>query len=299
MAIIAVGSVAYDSLKTPFGERERVLGGSATHFSMGASLFTKVNLVGVVGKDFREEDIELLKNRGVNLEGLVRKEGKTFFWKGEYRENLNEAITHDTQLNVFAEFDPIIPESYMDSNILFLGNIHPALQLKVIHQVENRVKFIAADTMNLWINTTPDELKEVIKKVNLIFVNDGEARLLTGENIVVKAAKKILDMGPDFVCIKRGEYGASLFSKNDTALLPAFPVEKVIDPTGAGDTFAAGFLGYVDKFGNFSFDTFREGLKVGTVLSSFQIEDFSVDRMKTITLTEVENRLNLFRNYIR
>ncbi len=299
MSIIAVGSVAYDSLKTPFGERERVLGGSATHFSMGASLFTKVNLVGVIGEDFREEDIELLKSKGINIEGLVKKEGKTFFWKGEYGENLNEAITHETRLNVFAEFDPIIPESYLDSNILFLGNIHPELQLKVIAQVEDRVNFIAADTMNLWITTTKESLLKVISKVNLIFVNDGEAKLLTGEKIVVKAAKKLLEMGPDFVCIKRGEYGASLFSKEELALLPAFPVEKVIDPTGAGDTFAAGFLGYVDKFGNFSFDTFREGLKVGTVLSSFQIEDFSVERMKTLTIEEVENRLNLFRRYIR
>ncbi len=299
MSIIAVGSVAYDSLKTPYGERERVLGGSATHFSIGASFFTQVNLVGVVGEDFREEDINLLESKGVNLEGLVQKEGKTFFWKGEYGKNLNEAITHDTQLNVFAEFDPVIPESYMDSNILFLGNIHPDLQLKVIEQVKNKVKFIAADTMNLWINTTKESLKEVIKRVNLIFVNDGEARLLTGENIVVKAAKKILEMGPEFVCIKRGEYGASLFSKNETALLPAFPVEKVVDPTGAGDTFAAGFLGYVDKFDNYSFDTFREGLKVGTILSSFNIEDFSVYRVKDLTLEEVENRLNLFRKFIR
>jgi len=297
MSILAVGSVAYDSLKTPFGERERILGGSASYFSIGASLFSKINLVGVVGEDFDEKDIELFKSRNISLEGLVRKKGKTFFWKGEYGDNLNEAITHDTQLNVFAEFDPTIPESYKDSKIVFLGNIHPALQLKVLEQVD-KSSFTACDTMNLWINETPDILKEVLSKVSMAFVNDTEAKILTKESNVVKAAKKLLDFGLEYVCIKRGEYGSAVFSKNDISLLPAFPVDKVVDPTGAGDTFASGFLGYLSTCDNFDFSNFREALKVATVLSSFNIEDFSVERLKTVTLDEVKERLEQFKKYI-
>jgi sugar/nucleoside kinase (ribokinase family) len=297
MSILAVGSVAYDSLKTPFGERERILGGSASYFSIGASLFNKINLVGVVGEDFDEKDIELFKSRNISLEGLVRKKGKTFFWKGEYGDNLNEAITHDTQLNVFAEFDPTIPENYKNSNMVFLGNIHPALQLKVLEQVDASC-FTACDTMNLWINETPEILKKVLSKVNMAFVNDTEAKILTKESNVVKAAKKLLDFGLDYVCIKRGEYGSAVFGKSDISLLPAFPVDKVIDPTGAGDTFASGFLGYLSTCDNFDFSNFREALKVATVLSSFNIENFSVERLKTVTIDEVRERLEQFKKYI-
>ncbi len=297
MSILAVGSVAYDSLKTPFGEKDRILGGSASYFSIGASLFNKINLVGVVGEDFDEKHIELFKSKNISLDGLVRKEGKTFFWKGEYGDNLNEAITHDTQLNVFAEFDPTIPENYKNSKIVFLGNIHPSLQLKVLQQVD-KSSFTACDTMNLWINETPEILKEVLSKVSMAFVNDTEAKILTKESNVVKAAKKMLDFGLEYVCIKRGEYGSAVFSKNDISLLPAFPVDKVVDPTGAGDTFASGFLGYLSTCDNFDFSNFREALKVATVLSSFNIEDFSVERLKTVTLDEVKERLEQFKKYI-
>ncbi len=297
MSIIAVGSVAYDSLKTPYGERERVLGGSATYFSIGASLFNHVNLVGVVGEDFDDADLNLLKSRNVSLEGLVHRPGKTFFWKGEYGKNLNEAITHDTQLNVFAEFDPEIPATYMDSDIVFLGNIHPTLQGKVIEQA-GEGRFVACDTMNLWINETRDELLKVLRHTDILFVNEGEAKLLTGEPNTIRTGRSILKMGPKLVCIKRGEFGSILMDRDNIAMVPAFPVEKVVDPTGAGDTFAAGFLGHVARIGRFDFETFREAVKVGTVLSSIEIEDFSVERLKTITMEEINKRLEEYRKII-
>lgn len=297
MSILAVGSVAYDSLKTLYGERDRILGGSASYFSIGASLFNRINLVGVIGEDFAEKDIDLFKSKNISLDGLIKKKGKTFFWKGEYGENLNEAITHDTQLNVFAEFDPTIPENYKDSEIVFLGNIHPSLQLKVLEQVKES-SFTACDTMNLWINETPDILKQVLSKVNMAFVNDTEAKILTGQTNVVKAAKKLLEMGLEYVCIKRGEYGSAVFSKDEISLLPAFPVDKVVDPTGAGDTFASGFLGYLSTCKDLSFPNFREALKVATVLSSFNIEAFSVERLKSVTLNEVNERLAQFKKFV-
>ena len=297
MPIIAVGSVAYDGLKTPHGERERVVGGSATYFSIGASLFDRVNLVGVVGEDFDPQDMALFQSRNIALEGLDVQPGKTFFWKGEYGDNLNEAITHDTQLNVFAEFSPKIPETYKDAEMVFLGNIHPALQGQVIDAVGNG-RFVACDTMNLWINTTREALMDVIRRIDLLFVNDGEAHLLTGESNTIKAARKILDLGPSTVCIKRGEYGAAVLTRDDIALAPAFPMETVVDPTGAGDTFAAGFMGTLSRLGHQNMDAFRQALKVGTVLSSFSIEAFSVERLKTVTLEEVDQRLDTFRQIL-
>lgn len=297
MSIIAVGSVAYDGLKTPHGVRERVVGGSATYFSIGASLFDRVNLVGVVGEDFDPADMALLQSRNIALEGLEVRPGRTFFWKGEYGSNLNEAITHDTQLNVFAEFNPVIPDSYKDADMVFLGNIHPALQGQVIDAV-GEGRFVACDTMNLWINTTPEELKNVIRRIDLLFVNDGEAHLLTGEQNTIKAARKILDMGPSTVCIKRGEYGAAVLTTDDIALIPAFPMETVVDPTGAGDTFASGFMGTLSELGRQDMDAFRQAMKVGTVLSSFSIEAFSVERLKTVTREEVDQRLETFRRII-
>lgn len=297
MPIIAVGSVAYDSLKTPHGERDRVLGGSATYFSIAASLFDRVNLVGVVGEDFGADDLTLLKSRNIGLEGLKITEGRTFFWKGEYGDNLNEAITHDTQLNVFAQFVPTIPDCYLDAEMVFLGNIHPALQNQVIDQV-GEGRFVACDTMNLWINTTRDDLLHVLNRIDLLFVNDGEAFLLTGESNVYRAGRAILEMGPDAVVIKRGEFGAAVLTENDIALAPAFPMEQVVDPTGAGDTFAAGFMGTLSRSGKRDMNGFREALHVGTVLSSFNIEDFSVERLKSVTRKEVDQRLERFRNIL-
>ncbi len=297
MSIIAVGSVAYDSLKTPHGERDRVLGGSATYFSIAASLFDRVNLVGVVGEDFGADDLALLKTRDIGLEGLKVTEGRTFFWKGEYGDNLNEAITHETQLNVFAQFVPTIPDCYLDARMVFLGNIHPALQNQVIDQVGEE-RFVACDTMNLWINTTRDDLMKVLERIDLLFVNDGEAFLLTGETNVFKAGRCILDMGPGAVVIKRGEFGAAVLTKEDIALAPAFPMETVVDPTGAGDTFAAGFMGTLSLNGMWNMDGFRKALHVGTVLSSFNIENFSVERLKSVTRREVDERLERFRHFL-
>ncbi len=297
MPIIAVGSVAYDSLKTPHGERDRVLGGSATYFSIAASLFDRVNLVGVVGEDFGAEDLALLKSRNIGLEGLKITEGRTFFWKGEYGDNLNEAITHDTQLNVFARFVPTIPDSYLDAKMVFLGNIHPTLQNQVIDQVGDG-RFVACDTMNLWINTTRDDLMKVLARIDLLFVNDGEAFLLTGEPNVYKAGRAILDMGPGAVVIKRGEFGAAVLTKEDIALAPAYPMDTVVDPTGAGDTFAAGFMGTLSRNGKRNMDGFREALHVGTVLSSFNIENFSVERLRSVTRREVDERLERFRHFL-
>ena len=297
MSILVVGSVAYDSLKTPSGERGRVLGGSATYFSIGASLFDHINLVGVVGEDFDEADFNLLGSRDISLEGLMRRAGKTFFWKGEYGENLNEAITHDTQLNVFAEFNPEIPESYLDSDTVFLGNIHPALQLQVIEGVRDGC-FIACDTMNLWINETRDDLVKVLARTNLLFVNEGEVKQLTGESNTIRAARLTLEMGPEVVCVKRGEYGALIMDREHIAMAPAFPVTGVVDPTGAGDTFAAGFMGHLARSGTRTFTVYRDALKVGTVLSSFDIEDFSVERLKTVTMEDINRRLEEYRQII-
>lgn len=297
MSIIAVGSVAYDALKTPHGERDRVVGGSATYFSIAASLFDRVHLVGVVGEDFGDSEMALFRERNISLEGLEVRPGRTFFWKGEYGDNMNEAITHDTQLNVFADFNPRIPAGYLDADTVFLGNIHPALQRQVIEQVGDG-RFVVCDTMNLWINTTRNDLMDVLARTDLLFVNDGEAQLLTGERNLLTAARTILDMGPGAVCIKRGEYGAAVVSRDAIALAPAFPVDHVVDPTGAGDTFAAGFVGSLCQQHRRDFDAFREALKVGTVMASFNIEAFSVERLKTVTREEVEKRLETYREII-
>ncbi len=289
MSLLVVGSVALDSVETPFGQREEVLGGSATFFSTSASFFTAVKMVAVVGEDFPQQHVDFLKSRKVDLEGLTREKGRTFRWKGKYGFQLNEAQTLDTQLNVFQSFAPKLPESYRDAQYVFLGNIHPELQGQVLEQVKGP-RLVAMDTMNLWINTTLPALKKTLARVNLLFVNDGEARQLAGEHNILKAARAIQRMGPERVVIKRGEYGALLFEKEHVFACPAFPLAEVFDPTGAGDTFAGGFMGRVASTGRLDHATLRQAMVVGTVMASFTVEKFSLERLREVTVPEITAR---------
>lgn len=290
MSILVVGSVAYDSLETPSGKRVDVLGGAATHFSAAASFFTDVHIVGVVGGDFDAQHIEFLKGRGIDTSGLkIVEGGKTFRWTGHYLDNLNEAKTLDTQLGVFAAFDPVLSERHRKKPFLFLANIHPQLQLKVLNQME-APRLVAMDTMNLWINTARDALQEVIERSGLIFVNDAESMLLTGRGNVLSAARRIMEWGPRVVVIKRGEHGSLMLAGESIFAAPAYPVDEVADPTGAGDTFAGGFLGYVARAGDLGEATLRRAAVCGSVLASFQVEDFGLDRLRRLTGGEIEER---------
>lgn len=294
MSLIVVGSVALDSVETPFGQKDEILGGSATYFSTSASFFTGVNLVAVVGEDFPQAHVEFLKGRGIGLEGLTREPGRTFRWRGKYTYELNEAHTLDTQLNVFQHFSPKLPESYRSAEFVFLGNIHPELQSQVLDQVRGP-KLVAADTMNFWIQGTLPALKKTLQRVNLLFVNDAEARQLSGEHNIVKAARAILAMGPSRVVIKRGEYGALLFDKEHIFACPAFPLTDVFDPTGAGDTFAGGFMGYVATRKTLDHRTLRQAMVIGSVMASFTVEKFSLERLREVTLPEIEARFGQFK----
>lgn len=295
MSILVVGSVAYDDLETPAGKRENVLGGAATHFSAAASFFTKVHIVGVVGSDFEAAHIDFFKSRGIDVSGLtVKTDGKTFKWAGHYLKDLNQAETLDTKLGVFATFDPELSDHHRRRPFLFLANIHPELQLKVLNQME-KPRLVAMDTMNLWINTARENLQKVIERVDLIFVNDGEARLLTGESNVTLAARKIMSFGPKYVVIKRGEYGAMFFSGENIFVAPALPLARVVDPTGAGDTFAGGFLGYVAREDRLDDATFRRAVVCGSVIASFQVEDFGLERLKRLSNPEIGSRFDSLR----
>ena len=264
MSIVVVGSVALDSIETPYGKVERALGGSATYFSIAASFFHPVRLVAIVGEDFSSEHIELLKSHGVDLEGLVKAKGKTFHWKGRYND-LNVAETLSTELNVYADFDPDLPESYRRSEYIFLANINPDLQLKVLEQVRSP-KLVACDTMNLWINTALDELKEVLRRVDLLILNDSEAKMIAGEENLITASKKLLELGPDRVIVKKGEHGAISLTSETFFAIPAYPVERVVDPTGAGDSFAGGVIGYLASTGRTDEESYRRAIAYGTVL---------------------------------
>lgn len=294
MGVLVVGSVAIDSVETPFGVGENVLGGSATYFSTSASFFTDVSLVAVVGDDFPQEHIDFLKSRNIDLTGLKKESGKTFHWKGRYGFDLNEAQTLDTQLNVFQTFSPKIPAEYAEAEYLILANIDPELQLEVLEQVKNP-KVIACDTMNFWISSKPEALKKVISRVDFFIINEGEARQLTGEVNLVKAARAILAMGAKNLIIKRGEYGVLLFSGEKIFAAPAYPLESVFDPTGAGDTFAGGFMGYLASTGNLSEESIRQGIIFGSVMASFNVEDFSLDRLRTLEYSEIEARYRSFK----
>ena len=294
MDLLVVGSVALDSVKTPFGEKERILGGSATHFSVSASLFTPVRLVGVVGKDFPEEHLEFLRGRRIDLEGLEVADGETFRWVGEYTQNLNEAITLETHLNVFADFQPKLPERYRSSEFVFLANIDPELQLDVLQQVE-KPRYVACDTMNFWIEGKPEALWRTLEHVDTLVINDGEARLLAGKENLVKAARSILGQGPKSLIVKRGEYGALLFDKEGEFWAPALPLDDLSDPTGAGDSFAGGFMGYLASRGEVNHANFRRAIIYGSTMASFNVQAFSLDRLRTLTPKEIEDRARRFK----
>jgi len=292
--LLVVGSVAFDTVKTPFGEVEDVLGGSATYFSTAASFFTGVDLIAVVGEDFPEKHIEFLKSRGIDISGLERRSGKTFRWRGEYTNQLNEAQTLDTQLNVLETFRPKIPDQYRNPDLLFLGNIDPELQLDVLNQVQ-RPKLVACDTMNFWIDGKREALWKVLEKVDVLVINDGEARELGQDSNLVKVAKETLARGPKHLIIKRGEYGVLMFNEKQTFGAPAFPLEIVKDPTGAGDTFAGGFMGHLAATGDFTEAGFRRAVVFGTVMASFNVEAFSLDRLRDLDYKEVETRFREFK----
>ncbi len=297
MSLVVVGTMAYDSVKTPFGKREWSLGGSATYFSLSASFFTEVKLVSVIGEDFMEDDLKMLENHGVDTSGVVRKpDGKTFHWKGEYGFDLNEAKTLDTHLNVLADFDPDLPESYRDAEFLFLANIDPVLQQKVMDQVKNP-KLIALDTMNFWIDGSLDELKKSLERIDMLIINEGEARQLAGTPNLVKAAEKIKAMGPETLIIKQGEYGALLFNDGSVFSAPAYPLEQVFDPTGAGDTFAGGFMGRLamSHGAEISDTALRQAIVMGSVMASFNVEEFSMDRLKELGRKEIAERFRQFK----
>jgi len=298
MSLLVVGSVAYDSVETPFGKRERTLGGSATFFSTAASYFTPVRLVAVVGRDFGSEHIEFLKTRGVDVQGLsIQREGDTFFWRGKYNFNLNDCQTLETKLNVFESFRPQIPENYKDSAYVFLANIDPELQLSVLKQVPHP-KLTALDTMNFWIANKRPELLTTLAKVDMVLINDAEARALADEYNLVSAAKKILSYGPKYLVVKQGEYGALLFSASEVFRAPAFPLESVFDPTGAGDAFAGGLMGYIAQLGadarHVDFNELKKAVVAGSVVASFAVEQFSIDRFRTLKTEEIAQRFRLF-----
>ena len=296
MSLLVVGSVAYDGIETPFGKTDRILGGSATYISLTSSYFVKpVNLVGVVGKDFADEDIELLKSKEIGLEGLqIDKSGNTFFWSGKYHYDLNNRDTLDTQLNVFERFDPVIPDVYKDARFIALGNIEPSLQSKVLDQV-NDPGFVVMDTMNFWIEGTPDALKETLKKVDLLVINDSEARELADEPNLLKAADIVMEMGPTSLIIKKGEHGALLFTENEIFSAPAYPVIDIFDPTGAGDSFLGGMLGWLAYTDDLSAHNMRRAVIMGSVMASFCVEKFGPERLKNLTEKEIYDRYREFR----
>ena len=293
--VLIVGSVAIDSVRTPLGEAEEALGGAAVYSSVAASFFAPVDLVGVVGTDFPAEHLEFIRSRGVNLDGLQVQEGETFRWKGFYDFDVNQAHTLATHLNVFEKFRPSIPESYRDAEYVFLANIDPDLQLEVLDQVR-KPKLTFCDTMNFWIEGKRDRLLEVLKRVNVVFMNDAEARELCGTFSLVKAGRQLLEMGPRAVIVKKGEHGAVLFTRDAHFSAPSYPLEEVRDPTGAGDTFAGGFIGYLAKTNDISEPNLRRAVVHGSVLASYNVEDFSMGRMRTLTNSEIDERYREFRH---
>jgi len=296
MSLLTVGTVAFDSIETPYGKADRVVGGACTYISLSASYFAKdINLVSVVGDDFPDAELKYMKKRGINLDGLDIKKGeKSFFWAGKYHDNMNQRDTLATELNVLADFDPKLPESYKNSKYLMLGNLTPEIQMKVIKQMKKRPKLIVLDTMNFWMDVAMPMLKKVIKKVDVITINDEEARQLSGEYSLVKAAKKILKMGPKFLIIKKGEHGALLFSGEKMFYAPALPLAEVFDPTGAGDTFAGGFIGYIAKTGSISFENMKRAVIYGSAMASFCVEEFSIGRLKTLNQSKIKSRVKQF-----
>ena len=298
MALTVVGSIAFDAVKTPFGQREKMLGGSAVHFALAASFFTEVRVVGPVGVDFGPAEFAVLEDRGIDTADIERLEGgRTFFWQGHYEHDLNVAHTDDTRLNVFADFEPKLSEASREAEVLFLGNIQPDLQRQVRAEATG-ARFVGLDSMNLWIETARDSLTAAIAEVNCVLLNDAELRQLTGESNLAKAARAVMGMGPSIVVAKRGEYGAALFTADDTFAIPGLLLEEVRDPTGAGDSFAGGFLGYLDSTGaeSPSGDDLRRAMVFGSVMASFNVEDFGTERVRGLEPVEVEQRLSEFKS---
>jgi sugar/nucleoside kinase (ribokinase family) len=301
MSILAVGSIAFDTIATPSGKVENMLGGSATYFSLAASYFSNVRVVAVVGEDFTAADEDVLKKRGVDTRGIDHAPGRTFRWGGQYLDNLNEAKTDFTELNVFEKFQPRIPSQYADSEFLFLGNIHPSLQAAVRLEMDG-VRLTGGDTMNFWIQGALAELKETLKLVNVLLINDGEAKMLAGERNLPRAARKVLAMGPQALVIKHGEYGATIFFREGAFGIgshpfraPALPIDEVKDPTGAGDSFAGGFMGYIASQGELNREVLKRALFYGGVMGSFAVERFGTERLQNLTREEIDARFQLFR----
>ena len=295
--LLIVGTVAFDAIETPFGKTDKILGGAATYISLSASQFgVKSGIVSVVGGDFPKEYLEKLNAKNINTDGIeIIEDGKTFFWKGKYHNDLNTRDTLITDLNVLADFNPVVPEEFKDTDFLMLGNLHPAVQMAVINQIPVRPKLVALDTMNFWMDNTLDELMAVIAKIDVITINDEEARQLSGEYSLVRAAQKIHKMGPKFVVIKKGEHGALLFNNGDVFFAPALPLEEVFDPTGAGDTFAGGFIGHIAKSGDISFENMKRAIISGSNLASFCVEKFGTERMENLTQDAIQERLLQFK----
>ena len=293
MSVLVVGTVAFDSIETPFGSAERILGGSAAYFALAASLFTQVRVVGVIGRDFPEEYIELFTRRNIDIAGLQKDPGETFHWRGRYHEDINVRDTLELHLNVLAGFVPRLPETYRDAEYVFLGNIDPVMQAEVLNQIR-AMKLVVCDTMDHWIRESPEALRKVLKRIEILVINDSEAKLLSGTNNIVQAARAVLKMGPKVVLIKRGEYGVLQFSDGSTFATPAYPLEEVFDPTGAGDSFAGGFLGQLARSGDLSERGLRRAIVYGSVVASFTVEDFGVKRLAGVGLSEIEERYRSF-----
>lgn len=300
MSLIAVGTMAFDAIETPFGKTDRIIGGSATYVAYAASNFVKpVQQVSIVGYDFPEEEMKELRSRGVELEGVeIIKDKKSFFWSGKYHLDMNSRDTLVTDLNVLLDFNPQLPDSYQGAEFLMLGNLDPSIQKKVIQQLKKRPKLIVMDTMNFWMEIAMPQLEETLKLVDVLMVNDSEARQLSGQFSLVKAAKEILKMGPKYLIIKKGEHGALLFHEDKVFFAPALPLEVVFDPTGAGDTFAGGFIGHIAKTGDISFDNMKRGIIVGSAMASFCVEKFGPERLKEITKADIDARIQEFVNLV-
>jgi len=293
MSILVVGTVAFDSIETPLGSAERILGGSASYFALGASFFAPVRIVGVIGQDFPQEYLDLFRQRQIDLEGIKKASGDTFYWRGRYHEDINVRDTLELHLNVLSGFVPDLPERYRDAEYVFLGNIDPLMQLEVLNQIR-RMRLVVCDTMDHWIRESLDGLRQVLKRIEMLVVNDSEARLLSGQSNIVRAARAILKMGPKVVLVKRGEYGVLQFSDSTIFATPAYPLEEVFDPTGAGDSFAGGFLGQLARSADLTQQGIRRAIVYGSVVASFTVEDFGVKGLASITLQDIEER---YRNF--
>ena len=296
MAVIVVGSMAFDAIETPFGKSNKIVGGAATYIAWGATNFTRpVQQISVVGGDFPQEELDMLEARGVQMEGVqIKKDRKSFFWSGRYHMDMNTRDTLETQLNVLGDFEPIVPDSYQGADILMLGNLSPAVQLSVIEQLKVRPKLIVLDTMNFWMETDMPDLEKVLKEVDILLVNDSEARQLSAQYSLVRAAKVIMKMGPKYLVIKKGEHGALLFHEDHVFFAPALPIDEVFDPTGAGDTFAGGFVGYLDSTKDFSFEGMKSAIIIGSAIASFCVEKFGTTRLRELTKKDIDERVQQF-----